>query len=295
MAGGPSRAAVSRGTPVTTAAPAHHDSEDDAIERLFDELAAEEMLDARWASPIVAPPVPDLVDLYVPEGPAFIWLRWSLRGWDLELVAAGREQVGAEPEWLRHERKYDGFDGIVGRPWLLTAETELRIGGFHIAARRGLAPGQPFLVRIDPPHVYRTSIEYDEWDVDWTWEIVRVVAWTLEQSGRSWAQATTRAAERREQHAQEMMALREKRRTDVTAMYILRDRYWPGGYCEMTPPRGIIARLSTQHGHHWLGDGRDDGGDWEKALAQLVEHARTELPHLVEEQIRALPVRQETT
>jgi hypothetical protein len=271
------------------------DSDEDFIDRMSDENAREEALLASLQPASVAPPVPDLVDLFVPGGSAFVWLRWSLCGdaWDLDLRSASIAMIGTATEWLSDELSHDGFDGIIHTPWLhieLPDGIEFNVGGLHLAASLGLAPGQPFLVEIEPPRSYRTSYEYDEWDVEWTWEIVRRIPWSTEQAGRSWLRTMEQVERRRERHVRRTLAERELRRTDVAAMYIHRDVYWPNGQSEWTAPKGIIARLTSRRGHAWMVEGRDDQGRWEWAREAMIANARKKLPHLSEETLRGLRV-----
>lgn len=231
--------------------------------------------------------VSDLVDFYSEAG-VRVWLRLDddCRG-DLDIVRIRGPRVGTPPEWFTEECSNSGLDMVLRAQWRADTCDDRAVW----AVEQGLCPGQPFLVAIDPPHWYRCSYEYEEYDVEWSWELLDRMPRTAERAARAWASFYVRRREICEAQRAEADARRLKSETDLSAMYISTDVYWHGYYDECAPPDGTIIRLRSQHGALYI-DGRAHGTDRERrAWEDLVRSAVLRLPHLTPEIIRALPRR----
>lgn len=87
-----------------------------------------------------------------------VWVRWTRDG---ELEEVGSYMEGSPPEWWAGDGWRAELEEVVyGCEW---PETLL----LH-----GLAPGQPFLLEIYPPRVYRSGEYGSETDAAWDWSIV---------------------------------------------------------------------------------------------------------------------------
>jgi len=78
------------------------------------------------------------------------------------------------PGWLDYELGEIGWD-ILGLG-CYDAETW--------ALKEGIAPGQPFQVRIDPPHYHQDY--WGEWDVDYEWDIIDKAPFTNDMTLAAW-------------------------------------------------------------------------------------------------------------
>jgi hypothetical protein len=156
--------------------------------------------------------IPPFVDVMIPGGPAYVWLTLSFDGEDLAFEEWGEETWGEPPEVPpppdSDPHDLDRFRSIIqfGRPslmheWLQALISDIgwpdifdipRCGGewcvMSWALEAGLAPDQPFLVRIDVPYSYRSSWEYDEWDEDYNYEIIFAQPLPKEETAKRWVE-----------------------------------------------------------------------------------------------------------
>lgn len=167
------------------------------------------------------------------------------------------------------------------------------------ALRNGVAPYQPFLIKMDGlPTYYATC---DEWDVDFApWEIVEKEPWSAFEVSRHWEHWFMMRTRYRERARVQMRRLLYLRKHDLNAMYISVDTYWPRGCVEGCFPDGLRVSLYSRHtsvegfnkcAWNSLAEGRDDTGNRGVALNRLIEKVRETLPHLSEEFIRVLAKR----
>lgn len=160
--------------------------------------------------------IPPFVDVMVPHGSAYVWFVVTPDGEDLSFERWGDETwAGYRPdpppppddpanlqnqwdvlkfgfpsqdhEWLQEEVSNVGWPSLLDatdyhrRTWY-GYEFEI----IQWALEHGIAPDQPFLVRIDPPHSYRVSYEYDEWDTEHHSEVVTVTPLDPAEGARRW-------------------------------------------------------------------------------------------------------------
>jgi hypothetical protein len=106
----------------------------------------------------------------------YIWLQFVPNELDLEEFDNVLE-FGVKPDWMAYEFESVTWDEIITtdhsnhETWLL---------------QEGLCPGQPFLVEFEKPIWSRSGGEYDEYDVDYSWDILCRLPKSPEQAARSW-------------------------------------------------------------------------------------------------------------
>lgn len=86
----------------------------------------------------------------------------------------------------------------------------------------GVSPGQPFLIGFLKPVWSRTSYEYDEWDADYPWALIRVLPNNPVSAIRSWDRAIKQMAaikvkkQRHSEHTHRLsLALKHRWKIDV--------------------------------------------------------------------------------
>lgn len=243
----------------------------------------------------------------------YIWLQVVRDGVDLlvEPCLDVDDCFGTTPEWYAHELDNTDWESIISPEFKFGAsDTSDFTGKWNDwCLQEGLCPGQRFLVEFKHPRWYRCSWEYEEYDVEYFWDIVMRDPITPKQHARAWAQWQKTCAKNREGLRRAKAKREHKRRTDVSAMYIRHDWFWAERRCDdMALPDGFIVALWTEHGG-MLASGRspnhederrrlhreppvdDSGPSQEKAWRDLVANVQQSLPHLDTEMLRKLPKR----
>lgn len=243
------------------------------------------------------------MDAYSPQF-VRMWLR--LHGTDFEEVPGPVGTcIGEIPEWFSRDAMELGWDGI------FSAYGRSSGDGFPHDLRFlldfGLAPDQPFLVHLETPHWYRSSYEYNEWDCEWTWDIIDRAPLAPEVAAQRWERALREEKEWLKAKAEREERHRFLARSQRDAMFISSCVYWGRGrYDEMSAPNALRLSLcssvpwdgrKTAEKHHrrlvtmQLVSGCDEErGDHEVAMNELVKAALKELPGLDEAFIRKLPI-----
>jgi hypothetical protein len=254
--------------------------------------------DMAWA-------VPHLVDVFFPHGDVFRWFTLEFAGDGLEVEEAAVDEIGGPMhEHLEFEVENTGWVDMMNLPWQSKVLPSW-------ALQEGIAPGQPFLFRFGKPHVFSCGSYYEpEYDVEYDTEIVRVEPWSDTQAVQAW----DKFFEQRDEYLDYMDECKERLARDklvrVDHMYLTGpNTFTTTGYYD-TWPRGVRYNLCSNYkvqpnvydhvrGFHppntragILVSGEDEKGDSKKAMANLIEKAIEMMPHLTEEQIRALPKRQ---
>lgn len=195
------------------------------------------------------------------------------------------------PGWLYDEINESGWD-IILSPQHRTAESGL---GWCFAStwtewalREGIAPGQPFRIRVWPPEYSQDY--WGEWDCEWEWEHVDKMPYDNEDTLAAWEAWFKGVRAYRALACQAMHDLKEKRAKDVEAMYLHIEPYWTrGSYDEMCPPDGIAVKLCSNHTQAkgfgkftWqeLVTVREDSGDQRKAVEKLRALVAEKFPHV---------------
>jgi hypothetical protein len=264
---------------------------------------------------------PPLVNVYQPGGPAYLWLRLIYDVRDLDLQEHFEYAVGWRPRWLEDAVSDSGISGIIRCDWKGSDDGPWGGSWVYWGITHGIGPGQPFCVELYPPYWSCTPASPngpEEWDCEWNWDLVRVMPRKPLVAARSWDRYfkdTIRWEERRERAKGR---LRKKREQDVSALYLKWFTYFgrhDHAYDEMSRPSGVGVRLCSKHTsengvwlfHEEMMEGRDDDGNREKALDELLKRFfQTEVgrprtkwdlaregfkPYISERTIRNLPAR----
>jgi len=224
-------------------------------------------------------------------------------GEDLDLYMVSRPLP--LDHWFDFEAGQIGLDGIMalercqtptGMGWIYSHTT------LNFLLTHGIAPFQPFLVRFNEPGYITypaTPHSDEEFDAEFSWEVVYVSKLTLEETTQRWSEWDEYWQDYRNRAEGSMRELRRLRKEDVDAMYLKSDRYWTGGYYdEMVLPNGYSLSLCSKHTQTDFGKftwpvlmtERRDDGDRRKAREALRDRVALDMPHVLERFDR-LPIR----
>lgn len=245
----------------------------------FAPIGYEELPEEDLAEPVASVNpfwIPPCCDIYTEDGMMYVWYRLVLCGGDLSPESCSLDSRGRIPKWS--ESGDMDLEEILGVEWHL-GERWLRW-----ALEQGVAPGQPFLVRIAEPRYYRCSYEYDEWDCEWDAEVVRVMPRRPDQSLRAWTRALQEAQRYRVFRDEQARKLMHRRITNHRAFVIQTDHYYAHGYYDEIPPDGIIVRLCSKNAKDYspypLAEGRDNDGRYEVAFRDLLKQVQKQYPQI---------------
>jgi hypothetical protein len=248
-----------------------------------------------------------LVNLYT-DTEVRIWYQLWLAREDLYPEPCAVGDIGEPPEWLGEM----DLDILVS---ISSTYKEIEVGEgeekhcfsypwVQWGLEHGLAPRQPFQLRIFAPEYSVVGWECPEWDEEWTYEICDRAPLSNEVAAIRWSRFMKHARLSRETIVKQLKEARVQQLQDVKSMYLHYSWYWAHGsyYDEMCPPDGVSVTLQTRNEgkikyHPWrgcswcLGQGRDNDGKNEVALGKLIEEVTRKYPHLTPEVIRSLPVR----
>jgi len=228
-----------------------------------------------------------LIDIYT-EDQVFVWLQFEPLGReDLEPAEAGDLSIGDRPQWLDDELRNDGWTSLLAKEWSNIKSGEgwdFGEGWFRRMLKYGLVPCQRFLVRIGKPE-YHSWQTMDGWDcdVDYDFEFMGVDPIPVEETIAGLEEYVKDLRAGREEAVCRMRELKEKRRTDKSAMYIAYTYYYHKSYNEMCPPDGIQIALCSRHTnvegiakYSWpeLAIGRSDIGDRDAARKEMRKRAK---------------------
>lgn len=243
--------------------------------------------------------VPQGVNVYMPTGETFAWLRLEYDGEDLALEEDYDDELGTMDADTERELEDHGWEGLVSLPWQNDASGEgwmFRATGLKFALENGIAPGQRFLVLVEKPTYSETNNENGhEYDTQIEWQLLHVEPWNLDRVLRHWTELHAALYTDRGNAVAAMRGLKELRRTDTAAMYLSWFHY--GDLSRY----GVAVRLCSKHtrldcdmtkcaGHDML-EGRDDKGDRGVAMRCLLERVAQRMPHLTADLVQSLPAR----
>lgn len=228
----------------------------------------------------------------------YIWL-WLVRdGIDLHVEPFPADSFGVEPDWFAFEFEQTDWSSILGAEWCSSMESDFAGRWNNWGLEQGLMPKQAFLVELKPPHWSRCGGEYEEYDVEYYWDIVSRERRTPAQAARAWDQWRACCIRNRQLVRAARDRAQRVREHDVKAMYIRLDAFLTSRACSDDPPDGYIVRLCSTHGGSTLLEGRSpanwddkEPGSRDRAWAALIEQAAAKLPHLDLETLRKLPTR----
>jgi hypothetical protein len=237
--------------------------------------------------------VEDMMDVFLPEDDAYIWLK-LVRGYDgdLELQRCDEDWMGED--WLSHQD--DDVSSILSSGW-----TIVKIGGIEFqrewtywALEMAVAPGQPFLVRIQQPKWTQSGWESPEWDCDWYWDLIRVMPRTDRQTLQAWEGFFKFQMAFEQQQIELTRRFEVLRIQDLRAMYVEKSHYSWGSY---DPDyghegQGLEVRLRTKRSrlgdmirpyHTSLASGQSKQNNYELAARDMIKNALEKYPHLRED------------
>lgn len=131
--------------------------------------------------------IPPLQDVYCPRV-VFRWFRLVVEGSQLEFEDCSDDLVRFGTPWFMDEFDIESVLGI-GRDG----------ESINWGLKNGVAPGQPFLLRIPQPHCSQTY--YGEYDEEWDYELVRVLPKKPLSAAKSWQVAMARIEQNNLRHA----------------------------------------------------------------------------------------------
>ncbi len=231
----------------------------------------------------------------------YIWLHVVRDYMDLTVEPYTADTFGAAPEWFHYEMDNTSWPDVISPERKNRWETDDFTGTWNDwALAEGLCPGQPFLVEFKKPCWSKSGYEYEEWDVEYYWEIVARASHSPKQAARAWDQWIKRCSDDRRARRRQAARDKHKREHDVSAMYIRYDSFWIDRYGDDYPPDGYIVGLWTTHGGGQIASGRSPARSWpreethpsqEHAWMDLLADIAKRLAHLDPAVIRKLPTR----
>jgi hypothetical protein len=220
--------------------------------------------------------IPPLTNVYRAGGPAYIWLWLLPGGWrDLEVQECADDSIGTSPEWLDGDRDFESIMGY--RHAAYDDESEFAGGWVQWGIESGIGPGQPFCIEVYPPTWHKTSYEYDEWDCEWEWNVVRVMPRSPRGSAASWGrffESVRRGIERKERAVRRVKA---RRYADTSKLYISRSQW--GRYDEKVTLK-LCSEITGEPGwpnliNEVLFSAEDEQGSEAGAFEKLREKVMT--------------------
>lgn len=232
-----------------------------------------------------------MIHVYGPEH-VELWCVLEEAGATLDLTVCDAAALGEPREWYTYERDENGHD-----EWFNRGSE----GWTRWAIDNGIAPGQPFRVRLGQPS-YSTS--YDgEVDADIPEaEVLEIERFTPREVHLAWEHFFMERWRELDERQRQAAVVHERQRTDFDALFLAWDSYFVGNeyFDEMSAPTGALARLCSHHasyyiGNHgtgtawlWLAEGRDDDGNRDRAFMDLLRNAEKLLPEIPRIEIETL-------
>lgn len=212
----------------------------------------------------------------------YVWHQFEEDGHDLCLTKLEEDSVGEEPDWWSED-----LDENIDYPLFSYTGGADRL---KWAMERGVIHEQPFCIHITKPEWYRSSYEYEEYDMDYDINIVRIgkPRRSLSDFERVLGDIIEYPALVEKRHQENQKA----RWANIKRMYIQCSLYFTSGqsYCEMSMPNGVSYKLYSTLADvdnpkyfmpHFLAEGRSDSGDHDKAFLDLQVEVAREHPDVV--------------
>src|SRR6185436_16404354 len=226
------------------------------------------------------------------EKAIYLWHKLVYDGTsDLDHEECGTAEIGGIPTWWAKEGDHS-LDTIFSPQWTHTTHGghEFRDQWLRWGLENGIAPGQPFLVRIGKPH-YSTDY-YGEVDCEWDVEVVRVMPSTPARALRSLARVMKRIEAYFELFLRRKNRLRDLQDTDASALSLKTEPYFTEYYYDdMAMPNGLRVILCSAHhsmwgnskrgGERWpahLVSGEDKEADFGRAFRDLLKNIKRYRP-----------------
>lgn len=218
-----------------------------------------------------------LCDAYA-EDAVLIWYRLVPEDQgDLAPEPCGTNWVGGTPKWWRDP---DDDLSMILDPGSSRDTYEgysFNCAWMTWALENGLAPGQPFLMRIQAPLWTKCSYEYDEWDCEWSSDVVRRMPNSFARARASWSLALARIQAYRRAFVQRYEAHRALQDDAVTA-YALRPYVYGGrvrlALCSEFGLTGVRKRTPKQMAEMASAEGEG----YQEAFRNLIHVLREKRP-----------------
>jgi len=165
------------------------------------------------------------------------------------------------------------------------------------ALENGVAPGQLFCIEVGAPDVHKSGWETVEHDEEWDAQLLEVSPLSPRKIARLWEADLHRTSTARAMHVAEAKRNAEIVDRDVGSMYIQQLMYFPGHSASWGLPSGRSLVLNTKRNlipcaATSIGvGGRDDGGNFDKAMEEFIVNACKANPYLSPAVIRTLEIR----
>lgn len=233
----------------------------------------------------------------------YIWFQLEEGEEDLYIVEIGDIDIGVRPESLIEEISESDWDCILGMGY---SYNESGLGWSFVstitewAIRHGIAPYQPFCVKIDSPPYYSFDCT-GECDINFApWNFAKINKLTISEIVDNWERWFNKRKEYRNNAKKLMRKLLDLRQNDLNAMYLSVFSYYVNHYCvdEMFFPSGVGVKLCSRHNsikdlnkftYGSFLEGRSNEGKLDEAISKIIEKANIEFPHLSSKFIRNLP------
>jgi hypothetical protein len=253
----------------------------------------EEWSNGYWWPPCL--PNPKLVDFY-DNSECHIWYLFTEEGSDFNLEECANSEDGDKPEWLTYEVEYSGadifdFGGCTETPVGFGDEGIGRTATW--ALENGIAPYQPFRLRIQPPSYYSCSWEYpSEVDRDMDWWVDRITPISDFDASRRWEHWLSERKLHFEMTADRSKWVNHILDHSVEWMSLSWNSYHSARAYTDGYPDGIRVSLKSggwiegRYEERRYGEGRSDDGDRSVAMKDLLRQVKPRLPHLHGNKIR---------
>lgn len=117
--------------------------------------------------------------------------------------------VGNTPEWLYYEESNSTWEEMLGQGTYNNLKNDFGDGWTAWGLANGVCPGQEFLVEFRPPTWHRSGWEYEEWDVEYHWDVMMTTPRSAKQSARAWDLWKKACVKNRQSHRQWMARKQE--------------------------------------------------------------------------------------
>lgn len=246
------------------------------------------------------------------HGPELCKFWYRLHSGDMDYDLSPQE-AGQVPTW----NEVENSEPPVWWPWWLNdfdlhTALGLRFSGNNVfehgrswrqpwrnwALENGVAPGQLFCVEVGAPEIHKSGWEVIEYDEEWDAHLLEVAPLSPYKIARLWEADLRKTSTARAIHMLEATRNAELVDRDLGSLYIQQFLYCPsGGSSDWQVPTGRSLVLQTTR-HPWpcaptsIGaSGRDDDGDFNKAMEDFVVNACKANPYLSPAVIQTLELR----
>lgn len=248
-----------------------------------------------WRETPQPPPLPathpalirDLCDVHTEES-IYIWHKLVWDGMsDLDPRQCGTASEGGYPDWWANA-EYTDLDHIF--PPQMTTSTykghTFQDGWIRWGLENSIAPGQPFLLRIDEPHPSWSG----DGELEWTYELIRKTHRTPGASLRAWEGLLKKVHKHCDRLLERQALLRKLQDTDISSLSLKSEHYCVYDDSFLSEPEGLRVSLCSAHHLFWtelrkdtlfpypIISGEDPEGDFARAFRNLLKNVQKYRP-----------------